>query len=121
MRHLESTYTFLGGCKDGLYPCSSIKGMLCGDYPEDEACRDCSLEECMELAIDAKSYALAYRGTGIKWCRLCDESDFEKKQNISETSRTWGVYIRSNASNTGNSSHTMSYTYISLPIFLHIN
>ena len=64
-------------------------GMFCGSYPQDEACRDCSFDDCLQHAEKNGSYAFSYSSTTKRLCRLCDEEDFDKKQYY----RNWGLYI----------------------------
>ena len=70
-------------------PCSD--GLVCGTYPEDEACRRCSFTECQEHAIVRNSFAFSYRGTSTKWCMLCDEADLS---SASSDSNPWGTYVK---------------------------
>ena len=63
--------------------------MFCGSFPQDEACRDCSFDECLKHAETNESYAFSYTSTTKRLCRLCDEEDLDKKQYY----RNWGLYI----------------------------
>ena len=66
-------------------------GLICGSYPEDEACRGCSFTECQEHAIASNSFAFSYVGTFTKHCRLCDEADLS---SASSDSNPWGTYVK---------------------------
>ena len=63
-------------------------GLLCGTNTE---CSGCSFTECQEHAIASNSFAFSYRGTSMKWCRLCDEADLS---SASSTSYPWGTYAK---------------------------
>ena len=68
-----------------------INGLICGSYPEDEACSGCSFTECQEHAIASNSFAFSYVWTFTKHCRLCDEADLS---SASRTSNPWGIYAK---------------------------
>ena len=81
-------YPYYGGCAMGS---ACINGLICGSYPEDEACSGCSFTECQEHAIASNSFAFSYSGTFTKHCRLCDEADLS---SASITSNPWGIYAK---------------------------
>ena len=66
-----------------------VQGKYCGDFPEDEGCRGCSLDECATHAYTNKSVSFSYRGTGIKWCRLCDVNDLANLHDYPD----WETYV----------------------------
>ena len=53
-------------------------------------CKACSLLECKQEAQKADAIAFAYRGTGLKTCKFCDQSQLQ----ILDDLKNWGVYIR---------------------------
>ena len=81
-------YAYYGGCAMGS---ACINGLICGSYPENEACSGCSFTECQEHAIASNSFAFSYRETFTKHCRLSDEADLS---SASRTGNTWGIYAK---------------------------
>ena len=65
-------------------------GSVCGEYPADQACWGCSLDQCAEHSKKNNSIAFSYRASGSKWCRLCDANTFANAGALSE----WNVYVR---------------------------
>ena len=77
--------------------------MICGHSANENGTeKRLGFKECMYHAITHNSYAFAYHGTSsddgktvTRWCRLCDEIDFENRQNRSSypnIGKAWGVY-----------------------------
>ena len=85
--YFVGNYAFSSGCENGN-ACSN--GRLCGAYPDDELCRLCSFEECLQHAEDNSVFAFSYRGTSTKWCRQCNEAQFGSQNSQND----WGVYVR---------------------------
>ena len=82
------SYSYYDGCTEGLV-CSN--GMFCGELMN-EACRNCSFDECRNHAEKAKSFSFSYTSTFKRFCRLCDKEDFDNRTQY----RGWGLYKRGN-------------------------
>ena len=85
---VEVNYRYHSGCVEGL-ECS--KGTYCGSYiRSDECALGCTFEQCLALAENRTSYAFSYRGSGSRWCRMCNQS--EAATPVSH--KDWGIYTR---------------------------
>ena len=84
--YFSGSYIYNDGCTHGL---DCTRGMFCGNL-KDEACRNCSFEDCLNHAKRSRSYAFSYTTTSKQFCRLCDEKDVVKRTPY----RGWGIYMR---------------------------
>ena len=82
-------YDYFGGCKQGNLPC--VESMYCNKN-ENGGCTNCTFARCMTIARDRYSYAFSYRGTGRKFCRMCDKKAFDNPVASDPNKYHWGIY-----------------------------
>ena len=86
--YLLGTYKLHSGCIQGT---ACRNGTICGKPRSGCSGSECSFTVCNTQAEYTNSVAFAYRGTGLKSCRLCKSSS--ELQNIRSTDN-WGVYTK---------------------------
>ena len=74
---------------------------MCGEYPGDKICDDCSFDHCLGYAEYFGPFAFAYRGTSQRWCRKCDKVAFDWRVKGPD----WGIYVK------GTIRHTYTHIY----------
>ena len=78
-------YKLHSGCDNKA--CSD--GKVC-NMQGNSVCKACSLLECKQEAQKVNAVAFAYRGTGLKTCKFCDQSQLQNLDDL----KNWGVYIQ---------------------------
>ena len=64
-----------------------LNGRACGGRFE---CIGCSFEQCRDRAISQNKYAFSYRGTGDKWCYMCDRNQVKLPWKYAD----YGIYTK---------------------------
>ena len=80
--YLLGYFKFHAGCRQGD---SCENGKYCSSSNK---CISCSFEVCKSIAEGVKAVAFAYRGTGDKYCRLCNQTELANLK----TYKDWSVY-----------------------------